>query len=106
MILREYEIYDALRFRQLLGRAIKGVVRITAEGGSQTPTSLATGWLITDTLVVICDYVLTVTPSVSQMNYFCHLSPMRFGRAPRPEARIAADPVEDLPGGVGAVARG
>lgn len=93
MIIRENEIYDALKFRRGLARAIKGVVRITSESASQVSANLATGWLITDSLVVICDYVLTLSPSGPQPKYFCNLPLTRTGRVP---PQIAAEPVADL----------
>ena len=82
MIIRDNEIYDALTFRRGLGRAIKGVVRITSRSertNQQPATSLATGWLITDTLVVICDYVLAQHPNEVSREFFCHLPAARPG---------------------------
>lgn len=94
MIIRDNEIFDALAFRESLARAIKGVVRITSED-KQSHTSLATGWLITDTLVVTCDYVLAQKPTRPRPQYFCHLPPKR-SKSSRRTQGIAADPVEDL----------
>ncbi len=96
MIIHANEIYDAVAFRRGLTRAIKGVVRITSQSTWQAATSLATGWLITDTLAVICDYVLSQNPKGIQPEYFCHLPSTRPGTVRRPEQRIAADPVEGL----------
>ena len=92
MIIRENEIFDALEFREGLARAIKGTIRITTED-AQSRTALATGWLITDTLVVTCDYVLN--PTRPEPQYFCHLPPKRSKRS-RPTPGIPADPIEDL----------
>lgn len=98
MIIRENEIFDALEFREGLARAIKGVVRITSED-DQSRTSLATGWLITDTLAVTCDYVLALNPARSKPQYFCILPPKRSIARTRRVNKIAAEPVEDLLGG-------
>jgi len=95
MIIRENEIFDALEFREGLARAIKGTVRIVSED-ERSRTALATGWLITDTLVVTCDYVLALNPTRPKPQYFCHLAPKYSTPVLDRPQEIAADPVQDL----------
>ena len=47
------EIYQLTRFTGRLAEAGRGVVRVRPE------LAFASGWLITPTLVVVCDFVLT-----------------------------------------------
>lgn len=92
MIFGKYEIFDVTGFARGLERAARGLLRVAIESEAG-PGSTATGWLITDDLVVICDYVLTKTPADSQGQYYCYLSQEQ----DEPPHRVAADPLPNWP---------
>lgn len=98
MIIGRYDIFDPGAFTAGLQRAIGGVLRVGVEATSGSTkreiNSIASAWLITDTLAVICDYVLSTqsTRSSSKAKYFCY-------HPDEPEQPIEAEPLLDLPSG-------
>src|SRR4030095_15072293 len=98
MILGRREIFDATLFTSELARAVRGVLLVGVGphvgAASAEIRPRATAWLITDTLAVICDYVLD-KEDTAQSQFFCYLPGEPGGTPP-----IAADPVLDLAPGV------
>jgi hypothetical protein len=92
MIIGRYEIFDAGAFAAGLERAVRGVLRVVIGSGSgdgpQGIRSIASAWLITDTLAVICDYVLYSQISASQYKFFCYHSSAQ-------DQPIEADPLHN-----------
>lgn len=68
---RDEKIYDAAAFQKGLRRAVFGVVRVTirSEGGT---VGYSTGWLITDRLVVLPDFVISSDGPAGGSTYECH----------------------------------
>lgn len=85
----KYEIFDAVGFAAGLQRAARGLLRVGVQSqtGSGGIGPIASAWLITDTLVVLCDYVLARYAN-SEAKYLCF--------PPSDAQPIAAEPVPDL----------